>query len=175
MSNEMRSPVLAARVSSQTKAQFAAIARQQGLSESALLKSIVTQLIDREPRLPAPRDPDVRAFASDRITLRLRRGDRTLISRLAASRRLRPSSYLVMLIHAHVRRVDLLAPADTDDLKRAVSTLGSLARAIQSGPGDPRADWAALLQATHTQIDVVRHEVSSLVQRQLIRWEADDE
>lgn len=176
MSNQARGAVLAARVSSETKAQFSAIAHQRGLSESNLLKSLVSALIARETSTQTPDGMEARASPGGRITLRLRRGDGLLVSALASARRMKPSSYLVMLIHAHVRRFGLLGPADVDDLKRAVSALGLVGQALRTGPADTQPDVsAALLLATQACVDDLRREVSDFVQRQLICWESGDE
>src|SRR4051794_10096481 len=101
MPSAPRSVVIGTRTSSEAKARFAALAARQGLSESAFLGLLVERVLatnsvgDAQFAASKRGDPDL---ASDRVTLRLRPGDRALADAKAAARRMRTASYLAMLV-----------------------------------------------------------------------------
>ncbi len=104
MPNVTRTAVLGTRTSSESKARFAALAAQQGITESALLALLIDKVLaantttDEIDSAHRTRETEC---ASDRLTLRLRPGDRTLADAMAAARRMKTSSYLAMLVRAH--------------------------------------------------------------------------
>ena len=74
------SPYIAARVTSDTKERFAALARRHGLSESTLLKRLVAAaLISTEPAKTDEPDVFERVSASGKISVRLRSDDLLLL------------------------------------------------------------------------------------------------
>jgi hypothetical protein len=79
-------PYIAARVTSDAKERFAALARRQGLSESALLKRLVVVMTDSSK----PGDPGVvqPVAATGKISVRLRSDDLLLLRERAQTRQI---------------------------------------------------------------------------------------
>ena len=69
--------------------------------------------------------------ASDRITLRLRNGDRLLAAKWAGTREMKTSSYLAMLIHNHVRGSTVLPPNELDLIRATGAQLAALGRQLR--------------------------------------------
>ncbi|MEO8250594.1 MAG: hypothetical protein ABI589_14630, partial [Burkholderiales bacterium] len=90
-------PLIATRAAPAKKAQFAALAARQRLTESALLTLLIDKVLDQNPQPAAPGDPDRGTSdsdppATDRITLRLRPGDRERLEARADARSMKLSS-----------------------------------------------------------------------------------
>lgn len=169
--------LIAMRASSETKQRFAEFAASRGLSASALLRLLVhTVLADQAPALQAP----AVSRASDRLTLRLRPGDRALAETRAAARRMKTSSYLVMLIRAHLRAAPTMPLAEIDALKAAVGQLGALRRELHAllaacPPAAPDASLpSAVLAALEQQVAQVRASVAEIVRLNLESWASGD-
>src|ERR1700722_10199965 len=91
-------------ISVETKERFAAVARHQGLSESALLKRLVDLMLQTAgagevAAIPAPR----RSGKGSRVTVRLRADDQVLLRERAAGRGMPPATYVSVLIRTHLR------------------------------------------------------------------------
>src|SRR4051794_15542891 len=97
---------LKAWVSRDTKERFAAIARAQGLSESALLKRTVELMIQMTtatvPSI-APNDSD--AARDARLYVRLRVEDLILLRERSQGRGLAAATYASMVLRTHLRQV----------------------------------------------------------------------
>ncbi len=160
------------RVSSETKTRFAALAAQQGLTESALLGLLVDKVlaVNATPgaSLPTDRKAD-QGCAGDRLTLRLRPGDRALADAKASARRMKTSSYLAMLIRAHVRSPAVMPPAELEELRCMAGLLAALGRQLRTGSSAVSRD---LLIDVGNTVESVRENVSGLVRMNLIGWEA---
>ena len=122
-------PSITARPTPQEKRLFAAIAARRQLSESTLALIAIRSLIDSDvPDLP-PRasssDPAV-----DRITIRLRPGDRLAIRHRAAERRMKDSAYIAGLVRGHVAANPPLATHELAAFKAAVSDLAAFGRIL---------------------------------------------
>ncbi len=172
-----RTGLIAMRASSETKQRFVALAASRGLSASALLRLLVyTVLADQAP---AAQPPAV-SGASDRLTLRLRPGDRALAETRAAARRMKTSSYLVMLIRAHLRAAPTMPIAEIDALKAAVGQLGVLRRELHAllaacPPAAPDAAMpSAALAGLEQQVAQVRAAVAEIVRLNLKSWAIGD-
>ncbi len=180
MATPTASPTIGLRVSAEKKAQFAALAAAQGLSESALLGQLIDHVLD----VPAgPVDsglPTDSGTSTERISLRLRPGDRGLLTARAAARGMKPSTYLVALVHAHVRSEAPLPMQEVNWLKACVGELSALVRVMQSLR---RADGVTLVEgssmALHdlmqqalTRTDQVRYAMADLVRMNLKSWES---
>ena len=162
-----------------TKQRFAAIARHQGLSDSALLKRLVDLMLHSTD--PASYDASVgaepEATRSTRLTVRLRPDDETLLRARAAARAMAPATYLSVLTRAHLRSLAPLPKEELQALKRSVSELGSIgrnlnqiARAANQGeraaaPG--RDDLRAILRVC----EGLRDHVKGLIAANLRSWE----
>lgn len=176
-----RQKVIAARFSDEKKAAFGRLAQSRGMSETALLTLLVDTVLGDNPAAgPVPDDEEERA--TDRMTLRLRPGDRELIDARAAARNMKPSSYCVALIRAHVRSS---APLPTDELNTLKVSLGELSavgrnlnqisRAVNAGAG--AGAFGPLLkdlQGVVRHVDQVRRDTAELIRVNLLSWEAGD-
>jgi hypothetical protein len=181
MPTALRTVVLGTRTSSETKARFAALAAQQGLTESALLGLLVDKLLAANVAhgtFPTVgRRPD-EGRAGERLTLRLRPGDRALADTKARARRMKTSSYLAMLVRAHVRSAAVMPPAELEELKCLAGHLAALGRqlrcvvAAERVQGMSAAVSQELLVEVGTTVESVREAVSSVVRMNLINWGA---
>ncbi len=184
MPHALRTAVLGTRTSSETKARFAALAAAQGLSESALLGLLVDKVLAANSASGVA-DPDTQAgrdgCARDRLTVRLRPGDRALADTVAAARRMKTSSYLAMLVRAHVRRVPVMPPAELDALKSMAGHLSALGRQIRAmretagAESDPDLPAHQLLLDVGTTVESVREAVAGVVRSNLSAWETGQE
>ncbi len=92
-------------IDADTKRRFTSAAVRQGLSESALLKRLVGQMLASAPiddfaDPAAPRD-----LRDARLTVRLVPEDRALLRERAAERTMPAATYVSVLVRAHLRRV----------------------------------------------------------------------
>lgn len=115
----------------ETKERFAAVARHQGLSESALLKRLVELMLQTAgagaaPAIPAPR----RSGKGARLTVRLRADDQLLRRERAAARGIPSATYVSVLTRAHLRGLAPLPKEELQLLRRTVSELGSVSRSL---------------------------------------------
>jgi hypothetical protein len=162
-----------------TKERFAAVARHQELSESALLKRLVDLMLrSADPvSYDASATADLESTRSTRLTVRLRPDDETLLRARAAARGMAPATYLSVLTRAHLRSLAPLPKEELQALKRSVSELGSLgrnlnqiARAVNQGvrgAGPGREDLRAMLRIC----EALRDHVRGLVAANLRSWE----
>lgn len=167
-------------VTTETKQRFAVLAREFGLSESALLKRSVTLMLlgtnatgAALPVLPerVPRDL--------RLSVRLRPDDHRLLGERARSRAMPPATYASLALRAHLRALAPLPERELSELKRAVAELGAIGRnlnqmarlANQTGhvSGPNAADLRALLRA----LEGLRDYIKSLVRTNKASWETD--
>ncbi|MEJ8851854.1 hypothetical protein [Variovorax rhizosphaerae] len=172
MATALRTVVLGTRTSCETKARFAALAAQQGLSESAMLGLLVERALLANGALEAADqiELDTQAErANDRVTLRLRPGDRALADAKAATRRMKTSSYLAMLVRAHVRSSAVMPPAELEELRCMAGHLAAMGRQLRATSMPVSSE---LLIDVGTAVESVREAVSGVVRRNLISWEA---
>jgi predicted DNA binding CopG/RHH family protein len=163
-------------VSKETKGRFAAIARHQGLSESAMLKRLVDLMLQTASAGMAPTAASECPSATDlRITVRLPTDDLTLLRERSTARGIAPSTYLAVLARAHLRNLAPLPKAEYLALKRTISELGSLARRLGSAAWaqgkDRRSDLSrddarAILRVC----EGLRDHVRALLQANLKSW-----
>ena len=174
MSNNLH---LMAWVSRETKDRFAALARLQSISESALLKRIVEASLGSSTptavlTAPEPVPP------SGRISVRLPNDDLLLLRERAASRGLPAATYVSYLVRSHLRRLAPLPDAELKALKHAIGeisciggNLNQIARGMNAGEsvnGPSRSDLQALLRACTG----LRDAMKDVVNRNLSSWEA---
>ena len=161
-------------ISIETKKRFAAVARHQGLSESAMLKRLVDLVLKtagagEAPEIPAPR----RSGRNSRLTVRLRADDQMLLRERAAARGMQPATYVSVLTRAHLRGLAPLPKEELLALKCTVSELGGIGRNLNqiaraanlgdrvSGPG--REDLKAMLRVCEGLRDHVKGLLSANV------------
>jgi hypothetical protein len=167
-------------VTAETKQRFAVLARELGLSESALLKRSVTLMVlgtdapDAAPAiLPArvPRDL--------RLSVRLRPDDHRLLGERARARVMPAATYASLALRAHLRAMAPLPERELSELKRAVAELGAIGRnlnqiarlANQTGhvSGPNAANLRTLLRA----LEGLRDHVKNLIHANKASWETD--
>ena len=180
MPSALRIAVLGTRTSSETKARFAALAAQQGITESALLALLIDKVVagnTASDAIESAHRTREGEQASDRLTLRLRPGDRALADAKAAARRMKTSSYLAMLVRTHVRGTPVMPPAELDELKGLVGHLAALGRQLRatgdlvSASRGMTGATAHLLLEVGTTVESVRQAVAGVVRTNLISWE----
>jgi hypothetical protein len=122
-------PSITARPTPQEKRSFAEVAAKLRVSESTLaLIAIRTLLASDVPDLP-PRASSSEP-AVDRITIRLRPGDRLAIRHRAGERRMKDSAYIAALVRGHVAANPPLATQELAAFKAAVSVLAGFGRLL---------------------------------------------
>ncbi|BEP48533.1 hypothetical protein [Variovorax sp. V116] len=178
------SRVIATRVPPETRARFAALAARHHLSASSLLAKMVDQVLkthgDISPGSGAQRFPDeseYRPSVADRITLRLRQGDRALATQRARVRGMKTASYLALLIHNHVRDAAVLPPNELDQIKVTGARLAALQRQLRmfgmpnTLPGPVASDLGEAIASVRRDVEAAREATAALVRRNLISWE----
>jgi antitoxin component of RelBE/YafQ-DinJ toxin-antitoxin module len=169
--------LIAARVTTDTKQRFAAVARRQGLSESALLKRYVDAALLHAGALPAPVMEPVEPVRGDaRVCVRLQPGDMLLLRERAAAREMPASTYVSFLLRAHLRALTPVPAAELAAVKRAVAEIGALgrninqiARAVNRGetPTGPRlGELRSILRA----LEVFREHLKAWIRVNLTSW-----
>jgi glycerate-2-kinase len=170
-------PSITARPTAQEKRLFAAIAAKRQLSESALALIAIRSLIDSDvPGLRAKTSSSGPAL--DRLTIRLRPGDRLAIRHRAAERRMKDSAYIAALVRGHLAANPPLATHELAEFKAAVSILAAFGRilartareAAQAGVL-PRDLQQELTRSRALVAEVERH-MHEFAQAALVTWES---
>lgn len=169
-------------VTRDTKARFAALAHNQGITESAFLKRLVdASLVPTTVVKPPSPDAIEPVSAIGRLSVRLRSDDLLLLRERAMARAMPASTYVSLLIRSHLRSVTPLPSAELDVLKRSVAeisaigrNLNQIARALNQGQGSngaSKADLQALLRA----LTGMRVHIKSLIHSNLESWRSGHE
>jgi hypothetical protein len=170
-------PSITARPTPQEKRLFAAIAAKRQISESALVLIAIRALLDSDvPGLPP--NTSGNGPAVDRITIRLRPGDRLAIRHRAAERRMKDSAYIAALVRGHVAANPPLPTQELAAFKAAVSVLAGFGRflartareASQAGvlPRDLQQD----LSRSRGLVADVERRMHEFAQAALVTWES---
>jgi hypothetical protein len=188
MTKTSGSSVIGIRVSSDLRARFAALAERHQLSESGLLAKLVDEVLKANSPVAgepgeqrAARASSADGAAEDRITLRLRNGDRTLAAERAGARGMKTGSYLALLIHNHVRGSAVLPPNELDLVKATGAHLAALGRQLRMiGMPNTLAEPAAselrdAIALARREIEAAREATAAIVRRNLISWETGSE
>lgn len=145
---------LATWVDEETKQRFASAAARQGLSESALLKRLVYQMlaaVSEEALVPVvPVD-----LRDARVTVRLVPEDRVLLRERAAARFMPAATYVSVLVRAHLRQLTPLPDRELAGLRSAVHELAALGRNLNT--------MARLLQQDRREVVPGQNEVFALM------------
>ena len=109
------------------KKRFADLARLQGRSESALLKSMVEAMIANA--MP-PTDPILvpQSAPGSRLSVRLRDDDLLMLRDRAQARGMPAATYVSFLVRSHLRRLAPLPDAELQALKSAIGELKAIGR-----------------------------------------------
>jgi hypothetical protein len=172
-------PSVTARPSAEEKARFQLLARQIGISESALALRAIRILLSRnEPWLA--RQPELKwehVAASDRITIRLRPGDGLGVIRRATERDMKPATYISALVRAHISANPPLPTAEINVLKTAIVVLANLGTMLaktgrQGIPPGPQGEvYGEMIRRTRGEIATLERRVMDLAKAALIAWE----
>jgi len=141
-------------IDAETKQRFASAAARQGLSESALLKRVVDQMLatgSEEAIAPVtPLDP-----RDARVTVRLVPEDRSLLRERASARTMPAATYVSVLVRAHLRQLAPLPDRELAALRSTVNELAALGRNLNT--------MARLLQQDRRDVVPGRYEVQTMV------------
>ena len=183
----LSSRVIATRVPPETSARFAALAARHHLSASSLLAKMVDEVLKTpgESWLDpggqrSPCETESGIGEADRVTLRLRKGDRALAAERAGVRGMKTASYLALLIHNHVRDAAVLPPNELDQIKVTVARLAALQRQLRTfGMPNTQAvqvapDLGEAIAMVRRAIEVAREATAAIVRRNLISWETGE-
>lgn len=166
-------------VSREFKEHFSRVAKAQGLSESALLRRLLENMV-----VPA-REPDdleispVEELPSTRrVSVRLRADDLLLLRERAIARSLPTSTYISFLVRSHLTAQTPLPTEELAALKRSVAEIGAIGRNInqiaravnqQQWPSGP--DPAALSQMLRV-LSAMRAQIKAFVNANLASWDS---
>lgn len=160
------------------KAQFRLIAERQRLTESALLKRMISLSIDSVSgaRTEVPK-PAKRVARDGRLCMRLKSEDQLLIQERAAARQMAAATYASVVVRAHLRSLQPLPKEELMALKSSVAELGAIgrnlnqiAKAAQLGgrlPGPGREDLVKMLKVC----SALRDHVKALIKANVDSWE----
>jgi hypothetical protein len=174
---ENRSTHLSTWVSADLKERFAAAAARQGLSESALLKGLVEQMLAGDgEELTAERPASVARDA--RVTVRLVPDDRQLLRQRAAARGMPAASYVSTLVRSHLRSLAPLPDRELEALRSAVTQLAAIGRNLKAvahtalaggtAPGPTQEHLRLMLRVS----EAMRDHVKGLIHANVVSWEA---
>jgi hypothetical protein len=170
-------PTITARPTPQEKRLFAAVAAQRQVSESTLaLIAIRAWLDSQSPDLPP--NPSSSGPALDRITIRLRPGDRLAIRHRASERRMKDSGYIAALVRVHVAANPPLTTHELVAFKATVSVLAGLGRLLArtareaAQTGVLTRDLQQELKGTRALVSEVERRMHEFAQAALISWES---
>lgn len=165
-------------VTRETKERFAAVARRQGLSDSALLKRLVELMLQSASAADVATLAGADRTARDsRLTVRIRPDDQLLLRERAAARGMAAATYISVLTRAHLRSLAPLPKAEWLALENSVSELSRLGRNINqiaraanrgervTGPG--RDDFLPFLRIC----EALRDHTKGLLQANLKSWQ----
>ena len=143
-----RLPSITARPTPAEKERFAALAASREMSEATLALIAIRSLLDRDDVSETSAAPARRERSTDRITIRLRPGDRRVINERAGRRRQKASTYLAALVRAHIAANPPLTDDELGAYKQGVILLAGLGRLISriSRDGARTADLSKDLQ-----------------------------
>ncbi len=165
-------------VTRETKDRFAAVARHQGLSDSALLKRLVDLMLQTASTGEvAPLATADRTSRDSRLSVRIRPNDQLLLRERAAARGMAAATYVSVLTRAHLRGLAPLPKAEWLVLEKSVTELSRLSRNINqiaraanrgervTGPG--RDDFLPFLKICVA----LRDHTKALLQANVKSWQ----
>jgi hypothetical protein len=170
-------PTITARPTPQEKRVFAEIAARRHISESTLALIAIRAWLDAQSpellSLPPGSGP-----ALDRITIRLRPGDRLAIRQRAAERRIKDSAYIAALVRGHVAANPPLTTHELAAFKTGVSILARFGRlmmrtareAVQNGV--MTKDLQQEISRCRALVSEVERRMHQFAQAALVTWES---
>lgn len=173
---------IAARVPSDTKERFAAVARHQGVSESILLRRLVDAALVTAASVKVTEIAPIEPVAlSGKISVRLRPDDLVLLRERATARAMPTATYVALLIRSHLRNVSPLPTEELRALKRSIAEVGAIGRNLnqiarslnrgEAAVGLSKADLQSLFKA----LTALRDQIKKLLTANVASWEAGHE
>jgi hypothetical protein len=174
---DRRLPSITARPTRAEKEHFATLAASRGMSESALALIAIRSLLGPNDLAKHNTVPG-REAARDRITVRLRPGDRRAINERAGRRNMKASTYLAALVRAHIAANPPLTTNELAAYKQGVIALAGVGRLIaqisrnaaQAG-GIPRG-LQQELSALKGAVTALEKHTHGLALAALMSWES---
>ena len=163
-------------VCAEAKERFAAAAARQGLSESALLRRLVEQMLASsglETQVLEP-PPDHR---DARVTIRLVAEDRALLRERSAARTVPAATYVSFLLRSHLRGVAplperelaALRAAAVSELSAFARTLHAMAQLLQRG-GHSRVPGRVEVDGMERICEALLNHFRALIKANLLSW-----
>jgi hypothetical protein len=171
-----RESLVRCRVAEETKSSLQTLAAQKGLTESALVRRLIETVVGVASPAAAIAPP-YRESRGARLYVRLRPGDRVLLSDRAGRRGLPAATYISVLVRSHLRQLSPLPKDELAALKRSVAELGAIGRTLHqiarvanqlgkvTGPG--RDDLRGMLKVA----EGLRDHVKGLIRANQVSWE----
>lgn len=177
-----RLPCITIRLTAVEKHRFADLAASRGQSESQLgLTAIRILLQSNDGEFPPASVAPLKESASDRITIRLRPGDRRAIAERAGRRRAKASTYLAAMVRAHLSQNPPLTEHELGAFKQAVVVLAGVGRTLllvaRSGhlPGASTPDLQQDLTRLRGTVALLEQRLHEFVRAALVSWESGHE
>jgi hypothetical protein len=173
-----RLPSITARPTPAEKERFAALAASRGTSESTLALIAIRSLLDDNTPPETNPNPSRRERSTDRITIRLRPGDRRVINERALRRGMKASTYLAALVRAHVATNPPLTNEELGAYKQGVILLAGLGRLLARFSRDA-VKAGSIPQELQQELNCTRAVIAGLEKRTrdlaraaLMSWES---
>ena len=115
-------------VSFEAKQRFSTAAARQELSDSALLRRLVEQMLATASVDASAGPPPVPETRAARVTVRLLQEDQTLLRERATARGMPTATYMSSLVRAHLRNLSPLPHSELNELRRAIAQLNAVGR-----------------------------------------------
>jgi hypothetical protein len=165
-------------VTADTKQRFSALAREFGLSESALLKRSITLMLQSTTAPDAALQAEPAKVPRDlRVYVRLSPDDHRLLAERAAARGMPAATYASYFLRSHLRGLAPLPDRELAALTASVSEMGAIGRTLhqianvanQTGhvEGMRTQDLFQILRA----LEALRDHTKNLVRTNLASWE----
>jgi hypothetical protein len=170
-------PTITARPTPEEKRLFAAVAALRQISESTLALIAIRAWLDPQSS-NLPPNPSSSGPALDRITIRLRPGDRLAIRRRVSERRMKDSGYIAALVRGHVSANPPLPTHELAAFKAAVSVLAGFGRLLARSAREAAQtgvltwDLQQELGRSRALISEVERRMHEFAQAALISWES---
>jgi hypothetical protein len=169
---------LRCRVPEQVRNRFVTLAVAMGETPSSLLRRLIDEALSGsgEPCGFGGAEVDTAIARSDRVTVRLRPGDGRRLRLRAEARGAKLSTYLALLARAHLHADAPLPQSELVEVKRALSEVAAVARAIRQADSDgvhPGHIGSAELVEALNLVERARAEIAGLVQASMNSWESD--
>jgi hypothetical protein len=170
--------LIAVRVTPETKTAFRALARREGMTESALLKQLLGVMLHSAEGSSALtlEGADVVGRRS-RLSLRLQADDQMLLRERSVARGMPCATYVSVLVRAHLRALAPLPHEELRAFKHSVTELTAIGRNLnqiarignQSGRvnGPSRDDIRAILKVC----EGLRDNVRGLIRANIASWQ----